>query len=564
MLKNVHLKNLALIKESEFDYNSGLNIMTGETGSGKSIIIGAINIALGEKANKSMIRSGADHALVELQFINHDESVSNALKDLDISPDGDNILITRKITPDSSISKINGETVTLANLRKITSLLVDVHGQHEHQSLLDPSKHLEILDEFAGVSGKELKDKIKSELDHYKEMRKEYLSYNLDEESLAREIELLNHERNEIESANLSEGEDDRLEEEYKRLSSSEQILKALSRAENDIDDEASGVLTRIQDALKYLEEVLPYDEALKETKSMMTDIDSIAKDLSGTLSHYIDSHQFDGERYSEIRSRLDVINHLKSRYGNTISEILAHSEDVSAQLEKYANYSASKEALSVKLKSSARELNLLSASLSEVRKEAAKKLEPLIISNLKDLNFADIRFSVDFKKTEKITANGFDRVEFLISANPGEALAPLVKVASGGELSRIMLAIKASFADIDQIPTLIFDEIDTGISGFTAQKVAEKLGYLSRGHQIVCVTHLPQIAAMADHHFQIHKSVEDGSTISGIEELSREQMTEEIARLVGGAEISAAALMNARELKDSAQRMKEEAFGQT
>ena len=557
MLKNVHLKNLALIKEADIDFNSGLNIMTGETGSGKSIIIGSIDIALGDKANKGMIRNGADHALVELQFVSEDEKVFEALRELDISRDGNNILISRKITPDSSAAKINGEHVTLANLRKITSLLVDVHGQHEHQSLLDPAKHLDIVDGFAGANVLEKKNELKAEFEHYKELRKEYSSYNMDEESLQREIELIQHELNEIVNASITEGEDEQLEAEYKKLSSAENIIKSASRALNNIDDEEKGVLTKTQESLKQIDSVIEFDSSLKDIKSMLTDIDSIAKDLSGALSHYIDHNRFDGARFAEVRDRLDLINHLKSRYGNSIQEINQHATELEDRLNRYSNYSQTRNELIEHLKASARKLNVISSELSDMRKEVAGRLEPLIISNLKDLNFADIRFNIDFKKTEKITLNGFDKVEFLLSANPGEPLAPLVKVASGGELSRIMLAIKSAVAKQDNIPTLIFDEIDTGISGFTAQKVAEKLDLLSKSHQIICITHLPQIAAMADHHYHIRKSVEDGSTISGIIGLSEEQMIYEIARLVGGAEITHAALNNAKELKAEAKKRK-------
>ena len=557
MLKNVHLKNLALIKEADIDFNSGLNIMTGETGSGKSIIIGSINIALGDKANKGMIRNGADHALVELQFVSEDEKVFEALRELDISRDGNNILISRKITPDSSAAKINGEHVTLANLRKITSLLVDVHGQHEHQSLLDPAKHLDIVDGFAGANVLEKKNELKAEFEHYKELRKEYSSYNMDEESLQREIELIQHELNEIVNASITEGEDEQLEAEYKKLSSAENIIKSASRALNNIDDEEKGVLTKTQESLKQIDSVIEFDSSLKDIKSMLTDIDSIAKDLSGALSHYIDHNRFDGARFAEVRDRLDLINHLKSRYGNSIQEINQHATELEDRLNRYSNYSQTRNELIEHLKASARKLNVISSELSDMRKEVAGRLEPLIISNLKDLNFADIRFNIDFKKTEKITLNGFDKVEFLLSANPGEPLAPLVKVASGGELSRIMLAIKSAVAKQDNIPTLIFDEIDTGISGFTAQKVAEKLDLLSKNHQIICITHLPQIAAMADYHYHIRKSVEDGSTISGIIGLSEEQMIYEIARLVGGAEITHAALNNAKELKAEAKKRK-------
>ena len=560
MLTNVHLKNLALIREADIDLTGGLNIMTGETGSGKSILIGAVNIALGAKANKGMIRNGESQALVELKFTGISESVCRALSELDMEPEEDSLLITRKIGRESSTARINGENVTLSDLKRITSLLVDVHGQHEHQSLLDPTKHLGIVDAFAEKETETLKKRIAAELDLYRSLRKEFAASDLDEETVRREVELLSHEVKEIEDAALSEGEDEKLEAEYKKLQASGDILKAVSRASRNLDEEAGGIISCTQEAAKHIRDVIAFDEELKEVSGMLSDLDSLAKEVSATLSHYMDRNQFDAERYHQISERLDQINHVKSRYGNTIPEILAYKERAAEKLAFYQNYSERKEELLRKMRTHAKEMNVLSAELSNVRKEAAEKLEPLITAQLKDLNFADVRFSIDFQKTERIGANGFDKVEFLIAANPGEELAPLAKVASGGELSRIMLALKSAAATEDEIPTLIFDEIDTGISGFTAQKVAEKLNLLSRAHQIICITHLPQIAAMADHHLRICKSVEDGSTISGVTELSDLEAEEEIARMLGGAELTEAARANARELKQSARILKKNA----
>ena len=557
MLKNVYIKNLALIEEADIDYTDGLNIMTGETGSGKSIIISALNTALGEKANKSMIRSGADYGLVELVFVTKDQRIFDALTEKGISLDGDQITVSRKITADSSTTRINGESVTLANLKTITNLLVDVHGQHDHQSLLDPSRHLDIVDAFAGDQVRHVKAELKSYHEQYRDLRKEYLEFHLDEDSLAKEIDLLKYEQKEIREAALEADEDVRLEAEYKKLSNAETILVSLHKAYQSFSDEEEGTLKKVADALRYMDDALIYEPELKEYRNILLDIDSLSKDLTHELSHYIDRNQFDGQRLKEIENRLDVINKLKSKYGNSLDAIARHEEDVSAKLDEYEHYYERKAEKEVQMKECAVALNKLAYQLSELRKEAASWLEPLIREHLQDLNFLNVEFVISFIKGEKITVNGFDRAEFLISVNPGEPLLPLAKTASGGELSRIMLAIKSAIAENDNIPTLIFDEIDTGISGKTAGKVGEKLIFLSKKHQIICITHLPQIAAMADTHFRIRKEVEDGSTISGIEKLTREEQVEELAKLVGGVSVSDAARTNAKELIDYASRLK-------
>lgn len=550
MLKSIHLKNLALIEEAEIDYDKGLNIMTGETGSGKSIIIGSVNIALGEKANKSMIRSGASFALSELSFISDDPKVFKTLDELQIERDGNNILITRKITPDSSSCKINGESVTLANLRRITSLLIDVHGQHDHQSLLDPGKHLSILDDFGGEETFKIKSELAGELSAYRKLREEYREFDKDEEALAREIPLIEYEANEIDSSELTLDEDTKLEAEYKTLSKAERTSDLLSRVSYMISDDSSGLLKSSSDALKELEEASRIDPELASFKSSLTDIDSLLKDLGHDLAHYIDKNGFDRERFRQISERLNVINHLKSRYGDSVSDILSYSEDCHRRLERYSDFSAHKEKLEAALEESKGRVNELAKKLSEARKTAAAQLEPLIIENLKDLNFLNVEFRIDFELAQKISASGFDKVQFMISLNPGEPLKPLSSVASGGELSRIMLALKSALAKNDHIETLIFDEIDTGISGNTAAKVSEKLVSLSKDHQIICITHLPQIASKADNHYLIEKEVVGESTISEIRLLNKEASVRELAKMISGSEVTEAAIEHARELK--------------
>ena len=558
MLKNVYIKNLALIEEADIDYSQGLNIMTGETGSGKSIMITALNMALGEKASRSMIRTGADFGLVELSFQTDDPRIITILEKQGISTEDGQIVISRKITSDNSTTRINGESVTLAFLRSITDLLVDVHGQHDHQSLLDEARHLQIIDDYGGEAIRNIRRELASHYDQYRSIRQEYQEFILDESSLEREIDLLKHERKEIEDASILQGEDISLESEYKKLNNAETILSSVNKAAIALSDEDNGALKKIADALRYIEDVLVYEPELKEYRSTLLDIDSLSKDVTHEITHYAERNPFDGERFAQISERLDLINRLKTKYGHSIEEIHNHATSIAEKLDAYEHYYERKAEVEQRMKECAVVLNQLSHQLSDLRKEAGKNLEPLIRNHLKDLNFLHVDFSISFTKGAKITRNGFDKAEFLISVNPGEPLMPLSKTASGGEMSRIMLAIKSAIAEKDDIPTLIFDEIDTGISGQTAGKVGEKLLYLSRHHQIICITHLPQIAAMADVHFRIQKEVEGSSTISGIEKLTKEEQVEEVARLVGGIHLTDTARANAKELIEYAAAIKQ------
>ena len=578
MLQNVHLKNLALIKEADINLGRGLNIMTGETGAGKSIIIGSINMALGDKASHSFIRNGAEYGLVELIFDTNDERVSQILASYDIPFEDNQVIITRKITPESSTAKINGEAVTLSRLREVTSLLVDIHGQHEHQTLLNPANHLTIIDEFAGSSIEAIKQELKENYSEYKKLRNEYRQFAQNPEELAKEISFLEFEIKEIDDAQLKANEDTLLEAEYKKLSAAQQINEGLMKLRNNFIDETGSIINRLSDGLRELNYLITIEPELKNFQTPMMDLDSIARDLGHDLSRFIDTHTFDAARYNEIHERLNDINRLKSKYGNSVEEILDYKEGLANKLSSIKNYARNKASIAAKMERIRSEVNILAQNLSDLRKSSALILEKRISDNLKDLNFLNIDFKINFSKTDKIYENGFDKVEFMISTNVGEPVKPLVKVASGGELSRVMLAIKASIADADHTETLIFDEIDTGISGITAQKVAEKMASLCHaenagnggtyqteqdaagnnpqhlnGHQLICITHLPQIAAMADTHFVIEKSISDGSTISGIRKLSENDSVLELARLISGNIITQTTLKSAEEMKSAA-----------
>ncbi len=544
MLLELHVKNLALIEQADVEFGEGLNIMTGETGAGKSIIIGSVNLALGQKASKEIIRSGAEAAYVELVF-SVEEDKRAALEALDVCPDSDGILIiTRKITAARSVSRINDETVTAARLRQVTGLLLDIHGQHEHQSLLHPSKHLEILDTYAKPQIHFLKPDIESVYRRYRELAEKLKEMNGDEESRRREADFLRFEAEEIQNAGLKEGEEETLTEQYRRFSNGRKILESLSAAYDAVETEGLGR------AIHQLGQVSSYDEALQPIQDQLYDAESILNDARHAISAYMEELNFDEEELAQIEERLDLIHNLQAKYGNTAAQIQKTLEEKLARLEQLEHFDEYRRQTEEEYKEVTEQLETLCEALSRERQKAAASLTERIRAGLEELNFLDVRFAMEFTRMDHFTANGFDEAEFKISTNPGEPVRSLGLVASGGELSRIMLAIKAVLADSDDIPTLIFDEIDTGISGRTAQKVSQQLAVIAGGHQVICITHLPQIAAMADCHFEIAKSAEGGKTRTQIHRLNQEEMIAELARLLGGAEITEAVLENAGEMK--------------
>ena len=527
MLLELHVKNLALIEAADVELEDGLNILTGETGAGKSIMIGSVNLALGQKASREMIRNGAEYAYVELVF-SVDPEKEEALRALDVVPDENGILIiSRKIMASRSLSRINDETVTAARLKQVTSLLIDIHGQHEHQSLLHASKHLEILDTYAKSRAQQLKEQTAALYTEYTRLEKQLNQLVTDSESRRREADFLRFEIEEIENAQLKADE------------------------EETLDAEAVG------NALHQVGEVVEFDPELKAIQDQLYDAEAVLSDAHHAIGEYLGQLDFDEQAYQEAQERLDLIRGLEAKYGGSLERTEKALEEKKQRLEQLEHFDEYRMQLEQQYQKAEKKLEAVSTELSAVRQEEAKKLTEKIRAGLIDLNFLDVRFSMEFRRLPHYTASGFDEAEFVISTNPGEPERSLGRVASGGELSRIMLAIKTVLADSDDIPTLIFDEIDTGISGRTAQKVAEKLAVISRNHQVICITHLPQIASMADCHFEIKKSTDGASTKTRIARLKEEDVVTELARLLGGAQITDAVIQNAREMKKLARQTK-------
>lgn len=551
MLQNLHVKNLALIDETEVEFGPGLNILSGETGAGKSIIIGSINLALGEKVQKEMLRDNGEAALVELIFFVEDADTIEDIRALDIEMEDDTVILSRKITGGRAIGRINGEAVSASKMKAVASLLIDIHGQHEHQSLLSKKKHLEILDTFAKEALGDKKEKLTQCYQEYRKLKDELEHANLDGEERARELSFLEYEVKEIEEAQLTVGEDEELEAVFRKYSNGKKIMDAVGAANAATSEDDESASERIGRALRELSSVSGYDERVKEMEEQLTEIDNLLSDFNHELASYLSDEEFDEETFYETEKRLDLINHLKSKYGNTIADIIKYGEEKEERINVLNDYDAYLAGLQKNVSEKEKQLEQLSKKVSDIRKKESKKLTESIKNALLDLNFLDVQFTMEFAETD-YTANGIDDAQFLISTNPGEPVKPLGKVASGGELSRIMLAIKTVMAS-DKIGTLIFDEIDSGISGRTAQLVSEKMNVLGRNHQIICITHLPQIAAMADSHFLIEKSVENQATVSKIHKLTDEESVEELARMLGGVEITDTVLENAREMKQMA-----------
>ena len=552
MLLELHVKNLALIEKADVEFGEGLNILTGETGAGKSIIIGSVTMALGGKAPKGSIRPGADYAYIELVFSVTGEEKRKALRELEVEPTEDGlVIISRKLTPARSISRINDETVTMARLSQITGLLLDIHGQHEHQSLLYKSKHLEILDAYVKAATQPVKQTIADRYRIYRSLEEKLRGFDLDAESRIREADFLRFEIEEIEASALKEGEEEELTSIYRRYSHSRRIAECLGAAYEAVEGEW---LAR---ALKEVEQASEYDESLGGIRDQLYDADSILRDAGREMSTYLDSMEMDEETFRKTEERLDLIHNLQAKYGATVEAIRQKLEQKKKRLEELEDYDAHRKRMEQELEECRNGLEKLCTQLTGIRKKASGTLVKKIRQGLVDLNFLDVEFDMEFEKLDHFTPSGWDGAQFLISTNPGQPMRPLKDVASGGELSRIMLAIKTVLADSDDIPTLIFDEIDTGISGRTAQKVSEKLMLIARSHQIICITHLPQIAAMADSHFEIAKSASQGRTITTIRLLDRKASVEELARLLGGARITEAVLKNAGEMKELADRTK-------
>ena len=561
MLRNLHVKNLALIDEMEVEFEEGLNILTGETGAGKSLIIGSINMALGQKVPKEMIKEGADYALVELIFEVKSEDTIRRLQEMDIFPEDGMVIMSRKITGGRSVAKINSESISAAKVKEAAQLLIDIHGQHEHQSLTGKKMQLALLDDYAKEETQKVKAEVKKRYEEYSSILKELEEKDIDKEQQQRELSFLEFEIQELEDACLREGEDEELEKTYRKMLNGKKIAEACGAAYRLTSENGESASDQIGRALREISVVTSCDAELQPLEEQLEQLDGLLNDFNRDMSSYLSGLEFEEEDFYETEKRLDELNHLKSKYGDTIEKVLEAKEEKIQRRDELLDYDAYLNQLKEQKKASEEALEKASKKLSKIRKKYAKELCRQVTEHLLDLNFETVDLSMEFEQTTHFTSNGYDEVEFLISTNPGETPKPLGKIASGGELSRIMLALKTVLANNDEIETLIFDEIDTGISGRTAQKVSEKMDLIGRNHQVICITHLPQIAAMADTHFLIEKTVESGRTTSKIHRLPQEESVAELARMLGGVSITETVLENAKEMKELAAKTKKSEF---
>ncbi len=549
MLDCVHVKNLALIQESEIMFSEGLNILTGETGAGKSIIIDSISFALGERNASGFLREGETEGMVELYFSDISQELKDYLRARDIDCEGNEVILRRKLSGRRSVANINGEGVAAGVLKEAAGYLIDIHGQHEHQSLLSESRHLSYLDSFAGekVTGK--REQVKEIFYRYRDLKNELDASDISDDERLREMDLLTFEIDEITDAGLTPGEDTRLEEEFRRMKNFDKIVSALGEASGYLRGDR-GAEDAIDRAATVLSSISGLDGRVDSIALTIDQVCDLVRGAGKDINAFLDDSGFDPERFDEVTRRLDTINHLKDKFGGSIEQVMICLEEKKEKLDKLKNLTDHLEMIKKKLGDTSEELSENCIALSDIRKEAAKKMEQCLVGSLKELNFLDVRFKVEFAKKDTPDQTGSDDIRFLISTNPGEPLKPLVKVASGGEMSRIMLGLKSIMADKDKVPTLIFDEIDTGISGETANKVAVKMRQISKDHQVICITHLPQIASAAEHHFLIEKNVEEGVTISNIRELREDEINLELSRMIGGDDNSETIRKSASEMR--------------
>lgn len=560
MLLNLHIKNIALIDDIDIGFEDGLNILTGETGAGKSIIIGSLGICLGERFNKDLLRDDACDGLVELIFTVDNDNIKEELKKLEIYPDSDGqLLISRRVNISGrTINRINDVSVTTAKLKEASELLIDLHAQHEQQLLLKKNKHLDILDRYGKKEIADIKEELKSIYKDYIVLKEKLLDMDVSREERLKNKDFLTYRINEIESAALKPGEDEKLEVYYKKAVNSKDILSAAADIYKITGYENLGSAANdISHALITMKRLTELDDELVDSFNILQDIDGLINDFNRDFSDYMKSMEFDEEQFHQTEERLNLINTLKSKYGSSIEEILASLDNLKQQYDELINYDERLSELKNKMEAYENNLCKKSDELTAVRKKHAKKLCELITRSLEELNFMSVSFDMAFEKKESYSENGNDEAYFIISTNVGEPMKPLYEVASGGELSRVMLAIKSCLANEDDTPTLVFDEIDVGISGKTAKKVAEKMSLISRNHQLICITHLPQIAAMADFHYVIEKEVENNKTITKIRKLAKNEEIDELARIIGGTDITDAIKTSAAEMKGLADRTK-------
>ena len=554
MLEHLHIKNVALIKESEIDFGEGLNILTGETGAGKSMVIDSLQFALGGRAGKDFLRHGEKMASVEALFAVQSSLLQEKLEENGIEPEEDgSVLITRTLSETGkSVCRVNGSTVTVSMLKEFAEDLIDIYGQHEHQSLLNPSRHIRLLDRFCGAGFADAMEEYKTSFHALKEIDKQLDALMGDESQREQRMDILLFQKEEIEKAALKAGEEEELLEQKKRLGSMEKLMRLTEESIAllyDGMDRMPSACDQLGDALSKLQEAAEYDNTLKPFADALADAYAAVEDTVRELKREADKQENDPALLEEIEERLQAIYKLKRKYGGSEEAVLAFYDKVTEELDFLANSNEKVvELLNAKEKEQ-KKLMAYAETLTARRRDTAEQVADQIERALCDMEMKDAKFHIRIDEKAEWSAEGKDKVEFLISANAGESLKPLAKIASGGEMSRVMLALKTVLVDADDIGTFIFDEIDTGVSGRTARKVGEKMRFLGSKRQILCITHLPQIAAMADSHFLIQKETADGQTVTHVAPLTEEGSVAEVARLIGGSDVTETTLAAAREL---------------
>ena len=534
MINHISIKNFAIIENTEVDFEDGLNIITGETGAGKSIVIEAVSLALGSRADTSSVRTGADKAVVQLAG----------------ELDGEEIIITREVSASGkNLCRLNGEIVTLARLNEVCRRLADIHGQYDNQSLLNPDYHMVLVDSYHKEETGPAREVVSEKFDAFTRCRSQLASLLSLEKENARKKDFYKFELDEIEAANLRIGEDTELEERISLLQNSEKIFESIEKSYALLNETSPSLIDGAGACHRAIDEIASYSRELEGISGDLGDIYYRLQDISRSLGEMRENISFSPAELDSLISRLNQIDNLKKKYGSSIEDILAYRDDIKSKLDKIDNFDDEKHRLEKQLIAARNELMAACSVLTELRKKIAAELETKILAELSDLNFKDARMEITVEPLSAPTEEGMDKVGILISANRGEPLKPLYKIASGGEMSRIMLAFKNIISSSDMIPTLIFDEIDNGISGITASIVAKKLGEISRQHQIICITHLPQIAAAGDSNYRIYKETDGEKTFTRVEKLAEDEKVSEVARLLGGTTITNTTLQSAREL---------------
>ena len=553
MLRGLSIKNVAVIDKLGVDFHDGVTVLTGETGAGKSIIIDSINMILGERANKELVRYGTDKAVVQAVF-DVPEGIKDILAENDIDTEDGELIITRTLTADGkSTARVNGMAVTLSVLREISDNLINIHGQHDNQALLTPSRHVGFLDAYAAAN--EQKAKYKEILSKKRETEQRLAALRMDEQEKIQRIDLLEYQVNEIKKANLQKGEEDDLKEQRDIYANAEQITSAVGEAYSNLygGDEAQSAYDGVSIAVNALSSISDLNPQLKSMYDSLSTIMYTMEDTAHEIKEFGDSIEYDEQELNDIEERLDMISRLKRKYGGSIESILKYLAKAEAELGDIKLSDEKTAELTDKLNEITKNLTSEGKKLTDLRKKAAAVLEKQIENALHELNMEKARFNVNVESGAEFYDNGMDRVEFLISANPGEPMKPLVKIASGGELSRVMLAIKSILADTDGVETLIFDEIDTGVSGKAAVSIAEKLRGIGKGKQVICIPHLPQLSAAADNHYLIEKDTGGEMASTTLTELDESGRERELARIIDGREVSDLALEHARQMLSDA-----------